>query len=101
MRRYRSPRVAWDEFRRDLAAVLHAAFEAHGLVRMENVLDLERAIELLSPMDQELFRLIYIEQLDPDESSRRRGVERPAFDAQKTRLLKRLKNILTPKDDRP
>lgn len=86
-KRYQDRSRQWEQLEHDLRAV-------DELARVHQWMDLQKAHALLSPRDQELFDLLYVAQLEPEEICRRRGAQRNALDAQKSRLLKRLLRLL-------
>lgn len=82
-RRYQDRRLRWEQLEDDLRST-------EEYTRMHQSMDLQTACRRLSSRDQELFDLLYIVQLEPDEICRLRGIQRNALDAQRSRLLKRI-----------
>ncbi|MFZ6181251.1 RNA polymerase sigma factor [Nannocystis pusilla] len=82
-KRYQDRGRWWEQLEHDLRS-----FDEYP--RLHQLLDLDKARSALSPKDQELFELLYVEQRDPAEICLLRGIQRNALDAQKSRLLKRL-----------
>lgn len=58
-------------------------------------LDLHAAIKALSADDQALFKMICIEQLDTTEICQRLGIRADAYYARRSRLTRRLRELLT------
>lgn len=86
-KRYQDRARRWEQLEHDLRSL-------DEYPRIHQRLDVDKARSDLSPSDQELFELLYVEQRDPAEICALRGIQRNALDAQKSRLLKRLKEIL-------
>lgn len=86
-KRYQKSGLWWEQVKDDLCTV-----DEHS--RIDQAMDLQRACALLSSRDQELFDLLYIVQLEPEEICRLREIQRNTLDAQKSRLLKRLARLL-------
>nr|WP_276603128.1 sigma factor-like helix-turn-helix DNA-binding protein [Nannocystis pusilla] len=59
-------------------------------------MDAKRAVGALSPSDQELFALIYDQQLSQDELCERLGISAQTYQQRKSRLLRRLAQFLRP-----
>lgn len=66
-----------------------------GFTGLERGLDLERVVHALSDEDHLLFHLLYVEQLNVAEICKHLGVTVDAFQQRKSRLLKRLRVLLT------
>lgn len=92
-RKYQKRRVAWNQMREDLTAGDDDTSQ-HGLARLVRVIDLEEAVRSLSAVDQALFHRIYVEQQEPAEICAELGIADGAFQARKSRLLKRLRKYL-------
>jgi RNA polymerase sigma factor (sigma-70 family) len=89
-RKYQRRKILWEELREDLARA--EVDERRGeLATLVRVLDLEEAVKSLSVRDQQLFRMLYVEQLDAPEVARRLGIKENACYVRKTRLLQRLR----------
>lgn len=86
-RRYQKPGLRWEQVEEDMRMI-----DEHP--RIDQWMDLQRACVHLSSRDQELFDLLYIVQMEPEEICRQREIQRNALDAQKSRLLKRLARLL-------
>jgi DNA-directed RNA polymerase specialized sigma24 family protein len=78
---------------------LNLAYDAAGLLDgftgLERGLDLEQAVNALSDEDHLLFHLLYVEQFGVVEICEHRSITVEAFQQRKSRLLKRLRALLT------
>lgn len=88
------PGCRWDELQEDIVGVDTDSAHVDGIRRFVRMMDLERAVERLSDSDRELFSLLYVEQLEPSEICTRLGLTIEAFQQRKSRLIKRIREIL-------
>lgn len=93
-KKYQKHRVNWELFQVDLASRDDDPTFFAGFARFIRVIDLERVVAALSFAEQELFRLLYVEQLGSEECCARLGISADALQQRKTRLLKRLRQLL-------
>jgi len=93
-RAYTKRRLRWEVLREDLLAADADPGLLRGFARLARVMDLERAIDALAPADQALLAMIYVEEKEQAECCAALGVGENAFQARKSRLLKRLRAIL-------
>lgn len=93
------PGCRWDELQEDIVDVDADSPLFAGIRRFVRMMDLERAVERLSDSDRELFRLLYVEQVEPSEICARLGLTIEAFQQRKSRLIKRIREILLGKGE--
>lgn len=93
LRVYRGRRVQWEALGDDMAAVEGGAANTREWVQLTRAMDLERALGTLSASDRSLFALIYVEQAEQAECCARLEIEINAFQARKSRLLRRLRRV--------
>ena len=94
-KKYQKQQVNWEQIHVDLASSDDDPGFFAGFARFIRVLDLERVVAALSPQDQALFRLLYVEQREGPAICERLGdITVDTFQQRKTRLLKRLRQLL-------
>lgn len=86
-RRYQKRLPAQEEFLDDTAG-------DDGWTGGERSLALYAAIQAISADDRALFKMIYIEQLDTTDICQRLGIRADAYYARRSRLVKRLRELL-------
>lgn len=65
-----------------------------GMKRYILVMRMDEGVKHLTPDEQELFRLRFCEQLEPDEICRRLGIEKDAYYQRLSRLIRKLRDLL-------
>jgi len=93
-RKYQKHRTNWEELREDLAIADDKQETCNSFARLVRVIDLEQAVSKSSPVDQALFRLIYVEQREPTSICAELEISEGAYYARKSRLLQRLRTRL-------
>lgn len=93
-KRYQDRTPQWEELEQDLASVDGDPTTSRAHAHHDRLADLARAVGSLSPRDQDLFAMLYVRQLEPEEICKSRDISRNTLDAQKSRLLKRLLRFL-------
>ena len=87
------PICRWDELQEEILADGDSSYFA-GIGRFVRMMDLDRAVASLSGSDQELFRLMHVEQVEPIEVCTRLGLTLEALQQRKSRLIKRIKQFI-------
>lgn len=91
LRKHQRRVINWEELREDLTVPGEPALD---FVRLAQALDLERALAALKPELRRLFAMIYVRKLAPASICGLEGIALNAFEARKSRLLKRLRALL-------
>lgn len=91
LRKHQKRVINWEELREDLTVPGEPALD---FVRLAQALDLERALAALKPELRRLFAMIYVRRLAPATICDLEGIALNAFEARKSRLLKRLRALL-------
>lgn len=90
----------WQELDEDIDSRNEESAYLSGFAGLERALDVARALQRLPSGERELFRLLCDEQLDPQQICERLGISRPALDQRKSRMLKRLHELLNDAQER-
>jgi len=98
LRSYERRRVRWEELKEDMARIDGDATAPGEWLLLTRIIDLERAVESLSESDRSLFSMIYVEQEEQAACCARLGIAENAFQARKSRLVKRLRRLQSEDD---
>jgi len=88
--------LAWELLEEDMASTDQGENTGSGIDVLDRLMDARRAVDALSPSDQELFALIYDKQLAQEELCEQLGISAQTYQQRKSRLLRRLAQFLRP-----
>lgn len=88
--------LAWELLEEDMSSTDPSGTTGSSIEVLDRLMDAKRAVSALSPSDQELFALVYDQQLSQDELCERLGISAQTYQQRKSRLLRRLAQFLRP-----